>query len=574
MAAENETEPPRIDVRRFVRAVAEAYRHMEMPVQRYALIVLLPSVVFLFVAIIAIVLFAPPLFVTAPLALLAVLFLVGASVYPKVVADRKQREVREQFHIFLTHITVLSMTNIERVEVFRTLAQVEEYGAIAEEMGHVTALVDTWNQSLDDACRRRSKRVPSEMLADFFERLAYTVGAGQGIDEFLVDEQESMINEFVIRYESALAKLDVMKELYLSLMLSATFILVFSTVIPILLGINPTILIGGVVGMFGLVQGGFLFVIHTTSPRDPVWQKAQAGHSPVSRIRVPLVGGVLLAALVTIGVIVVAFGYTPLPRDVLPLPLYIAIPTTPLLIPGIAMRREEQKVTERDDGFPSFIRALGGVEAIKQTSTANVLESLRKKDFGALTQNVDNLYKRLRTRIDTEGAWRLFAAETGSYLIQKFGDMYVVGRRMGGDPRQLGQVISANLNEVLRVREQRAQATRTFIGVVYGITAAAIFSAFIGLEIAAQMVTVAESINTQDSQFIGSLFTTENYNLFLIEMLLLGVVLLNALISALMIRVIDRGNLINSLVHFVMLTWTGAVVAVATRTVAGGLLGT
>ena len=574
MATKNETEEPRIDFRQFVRAVANAYRHMEMPVQRYALLVLLPSVVFLLVAIVAIVLFAPPLFVAAPLALLALLFLTAASVYPKVVADRKRREVREQFHIFLTHITVLSMTNIERVEVFRTLAQVEEYGALAEEMGHVTALVDTWNQSLDDACRRRSKRVPSEMLADFFERLAYTVGAGQGIDEFLIDEQESMINEFVIRYESALAKLDVMKELYLSLMLSATFILVFSTVIPILLGVNPTILIGGVVGMFGLVQGGFLFVIHTTSPRDPVWQKAQDGHSPVSRIRVPLVGGVLLAAFTTVGVILVAFGYTPLPRDVLPIPLYLAIPTTPLLIPGIAMRREEQNVIERDDGFPSFIRALGGVEAIKQTSTANVLESLRKKDFGALTSNVDNLYKRLRTRIDTEGAWRLFAAETGSYLIQKFGDMYVVGRRMGGDPRQLGQVISANLNEVLRVREQREQATRTFIGVVYGITAAAMFSAFIGLEIAAQMVTVAESISAQDSQFIGSLFTTENYNLFVIEMLLLGVVLLNAVISALMIRVIDRGHLVNSLIHFVMLTWTGSVVAVATRAVAGGLLGT
>jgi len=95
------------------------------------------------------------------------------------------------------------------------------------------------------------------------------------------------------------------------------------------------------------------------------------------------------------------------------------------------MRQEEQKVKVRDGEFPSFIRALGAVESVKQTSTGSVLESLRRKDFRALTDNVDALYKRLNMRIDDIRSWRLFAAETGSYLIQKFGDMYVVGRQMG-----------------------------------------------------------------------------------------------------------------------------------------------
>jgi flagellar protein FlaJ len=495
-----------------------------------------------------------------------------AFIYPKLIADRKRREIREQFHLFLTHITVLSMTNIDRVEVFRTLAQVEEYGALAEEMGRITALVDAWNQSLDDACRRRSKQVPSELLADFLERLAYTVGAGQGIDDFLIDEQESIIQEFVIRYESALSKLDVMKELYLSMMLSTTFILVFATVLPILLGVPATLLISGVVLMFAAVQTGFLVVIHTTTPKDPVWLTPATEHSPMNRVRPALVAGVILSGVAAVAVLLVGLGYTPLAPDVLPRPIYVAIPTTPLLLPGAMMRREEQKVIDRDKGFPSFIRALGSVESVKQTSTANVLESLRKKDFGSLTDNVDNLYKRLRTRIDTEGAWRLFAAETGSYLIQKFGDMYVVGRRMGGEPRRLGQVISANLNEVLRVREQRQQAATTFIGVVYGVTAAALFSAFIGLEIAEQMVQITQEISTQNSEFLGSLFSTENYDTEIIEFMLLVVVLLNATLSSLMIRLTDRGHFVSSLIHFVLLTWTGAVVAAITRAMVAGLL--
>jgi flagellar protein FlaJ len=151
--------------------------------------------------------------------------------------------------------------------------------------------------------------------------------------------------------------------------------------------------------------------------------------------------------------------------------------------------------------------------------------------------------------------------------------MYVVGRRMGGEPRRLGQVISANLNEVLYVREQRAQATVTFIGVIYGITAAAMFSAFVGLEIAGQMLTITEEIAAQNGEFVQSLFSTGNYDVDVIEYLLLMVVLVNAVLSSLMIRIADRGHFVSALPHFVLLTWTGGLVAVGTETVVGGLIG-
>ncbi|MFT4950033.1 MAG: flagellar protein FlaJ, partial [Natronomonas sp.] len=409
------------EVRRFLRSAVDAYRYMQVSVERYVALVLLPGLAFPVIVWVGLILTSPQLFVTVPLGLLSIVPPIVAAMYPKIAADRRRREVREQFHLLLTHITVLSTTNIDRVEIFRTLARAEEYGTLAEEMGRVTALVDTWNQSLDDACRRRSKRVSSELLSDFLERLAYTVGAGQALDDFLIDEQESIIQEFVIRYEAALSKLDVMKELYLSMMLSTTFILVFATVLPLLLGTPPTLLMGGVIAMFGMVQLGFLVLIHTTAPSDPVWVGTGGEHSPASQVWPAVVAGVVLSVVATAAVAAVGLGYTPLAPDTLPLPVYLAIPTTPMLIPGLAMRREEQRVTDRDREFPAFIRALGSVESVKQTSTANVLESLRQKDFGSLTDNVENLYKRLRTRIDVKGSWELFAAETGSYLIHKFG---------------------------------------------------------------------------------------------------------------------------------------------------------
>jgi len=332
------------------------------------------------------------------------------------------------------------MTNINRVEIFRTLAEEDEYDALAEEMGHLVAMVDTWNQSLDDACRLRAKQTTSPLLTDFLERLAYTVGGGQQISEFLIDEQDTIIQQFVTRYEADLGKLDVMKELYMSMMLSVAFILVFAIVLPILTGTSPTLLIGGTIAMFTIVQVAFIYAVHVISPYDPLWYIEETeGTGPLTRIPRALAIGIGCSILLA-----VVMGTSPLrdragDRQPRPATDHGRDPRNAAAPPGWRMRQEEQKVKVRDGEFPSFIRALGAVESVKQTSTGSVLESLRRKDFRALTDNVDALYKRLNMRIDDIRSWRLFAAETGSYLIQKFGDMYVVGRQMGAIRKSSGR---------------------------------------------------------------------------------------------------------------------------------------
>ncbi len=553
--------PPEINGRSLLRSIVRAYLNMETSPLRYLLVAIVPSILFFFGTIIASVVLGLAIEIALPLVLIGLLAIVVAVIYPKLAQDQKRKQVRQRFHLFLTHITVLSMTNINRVEIFRTLAEEDEYQALAEEMGHLVALVDTWNQSLDDACRMRSKQTDSPLLTDFLERLAYTVGGGQQISEFLVDEQDTIIQQYATRYEADLAKLDVMKELYISMMLSAAFILVFAIVIPILVPMSPAILIGGTILLFTIIQLGFAYAINVVAPYDPLWYIEETeGEGPMSRIPQALVigvGGSLVLGLVALAV---AIGVVPVDA---PTPILAAIPTTPLLYPGWKMQQEEKKVRNRDSEFPSFVRALGAVESVKQASTGSVLESLRRKDFGSLTANVDALYKRLNMRIDELRSWRLFAAETGSYLIQKFGDMYVMGRRMGGDPRSLGQVISANQTQVLKLREKRQQATTTLIGVLYGITASMVFAFFIGLEIVEIMVDITAEMDVDGAAAAGTDFlSAADYDLQLIEYLLIATIFINAAISSVIIRFTDRGHLISGLVHFVFLVWISGVIAV------------
>jgi flagellar protein FlaJ len=564
--------------RAFVSSLLDAYEQMPMDNRKYALTVLGPSAVVFVLSLVAAVVLPAPLLVRVPVVMLGVLILTAGILYPRLLVEDQRRGLEDQLHLVITHLTVLSTTNIDRVSVFRQLGREEEYGELAVEMRRITELVDTWNQSLDDALQRRSRAVPSRELGDFLDRLSYSLNAGQSLDDFLLGEQETMIQKYITVYESTLGNLDVMKDLYLSMILSMVFALINAIVLPILTGTDATLTVAAVIVLFVFVQLGFYFVIRTMSPYDPLWYQQDEYQTKMERqIDIALYGAVALSLTFIAILILGVTGWTsfgqPI-RDVmfdLPVPVLIATPITPFAIPGLVARHHENGIKARDEDYPGFIRALGASETAKQSTTRAVLETLRNKDFGVLSREIDRLYIRLKMRVGPDRSWFFFTAESGSYLIQKFSEMYLVGRQMGGEPKELGELISKNMNEVLKLRRQRDQATVTLIGVLYGITAAAAFAFFIGLEVVEILATFSSELNISQFEF-GQIIYPSVYNVPMIEYLLSLIILFNGVLSSLMIRMVDGGHKANSYIHFVVLVWIGCGAALLTSKLAGGLI--
>ncbi|ELK53181.1 MULTISPECIES: archaellar assembly protein FlaJ [Haloferax] len=578
MAGEQSTSMQAVQVRDFISDIIESYEQMPMELPRYLLAVLGPAIVFFFLSVAGAIALPLPLLVRIPVFLLGVLLLGGAVLYPRLLVEQTRRSLENQLHLLITHMTVLSTTNIDRVAVFRTLAREEEYGELATEMNRIVQLVDAWNQSLDDACQRRAREVPSKPLADFLDRLAYSINAGQSIDDFLLGEQNAMIQKYITVYESALGNLEVMKDLYLSMILSMTFAIINAIVLPILTGTDATMTIGAVIVLFVFVQLGFYFVIRTMSPHDPLWYHQREYRTKANRqIDITLYGAVGLSITMVLVLALGTFNLTPVGATVrpimieLPIPLLISTPLTPLAVPGIVARRHEKRIGERDEEYPGFIRALGASETAKQSTTTAVLKTLKTKDFGVLSREIARLYTRLRMRLDPDRSWFFFTAETNSYLVQKFSEMYNVGRSMGGKPKLLGELISRNMNEIIKLRRQRKQSTVTLIGVLYGITASASFAFFIGLEVVEILASFSTEMNLDSLQF-GTLIYAGVYDVPFIEYMLTLIILFNALLSSLMIRMVDGGHKANAYLHFVMLVWVGSLMAVATSSLAGALI--
>ena len=561
----------------FVSDVLASYSRLDMSRRRYVLLIFLPTFSVFLLSIAAAIVLQIPTTAKIPIPLLGLLVWVSGLLYPKLYITQKRTEIEDKFHLAMTHLTVLSTTNIDRVEVFRRLAAEEEYGALADELGQVVGLVDTWNQSIDDACRRRAKEVPSEVMSDLYERLAFTLEAGEELKEFMLDEQDFIIENYQTIYEGQLANLEVMEDLYISMILSMTFGLVFAIVLPILTGVNPTVTVSAVIGLFFLVQVAFFFVIRNIAPYDPVWYFPEPrfveDKELWAAIFIGSLGSLSIIFFMGLGFLGIGPGIDGVLffLDTVPLPLYVSIPVTPLLLTGIVMRMEEERIKERDEQYPNFIRSLGTAETAQQATTVEVLKTLRQKDFGGLTPVINRLYRRLSMRLSPENAWGDFSLEAKSYLMQKYSEMYLVGRQMGGTPQVLGELISQNMNTINQLREQRRQETVTLIGLLYGISAAAVFAFFIGLEVANILGEFSGALTLDQAEF-GQLIYTQAYNVPVIEYLLLLVVLFNAALSSLMIRTIDGGNKATAYVHFVLLTWLGAGVAIFTRQVVSSLL--
>ncbi len=501
---------------------------------------------------------------------MSVFFPVIGIFYPKIWADNRKREIEQNIHLFITHAGVLATADISRLEIFRSLAnQEDKYGALAEEIGKVVELVDTWNRSLEEACHYISERTPSEILADFLDRLGRTATAGEDVRDFLLDEQEVVISDYEAMYEDSITGLQDYRDLFISMIIGIVFIILFSLIVPFLTGLNPLLLVGASAGIFAAAEIGFILATKVTVPEDPIWTEAKGKTDRFDYLgRAQIISIILFFGLS--GFVVGQIFFEIIPQLSLPISFWLAIPLTPLAIPGLLTWQEENKIQRRDNNYPGFIRTLSTSASARDANTVNVLETLKDKDFGALTSNIKDLYKRLRMRAEEKLAWDFFSADTGSYLISRFNDMYFEGTTEGGEPKKMGDIVTENFKRISRLRQRRDGFGNGLTGVLYTITIAAVATIFIGFKFGEEMIRMVLSL-VQPGQIAGA-FHTQVYDLPAINFLLVIIIFTNAFLASYYITSIRGGNEVGSYAHVVFLSWVGVIVAYLVKDVLGGFL--
>ena len=475
-----------------------AIRRLEMPVSRFLALYVAPVVCVTFFLGIFLV------FLTGGLAegalfsgitgvlfvmLLTLMAAVAAVAFPVLEVQRSATLIEAEMHMFITRMGILSIGEVGAQSIFDILKQMRDYGELASEVQRIETLVDKWHTSLPEAARIVAHQSPSPLWSDFLDRMAFSIEAGQPIDDFMRSEQETIAEQYNTLYDTRLESVDTLKEIYVSLVTAGLFGLVIAGIHLILFevgGVDDTpievasrlrfLLLASLLFLF--IQVGAVFAFRATIPKDQTFARDELD-TPfrINFLRSLIMSSVVTLALLILSLLTLIWVWEDLTSqwDKYGL-LFMAVPFSPLLIPAALVRREESQIQRRDETYPDFIRALGGTAQARSAEPSATIKALRGIDFGMLDNSIDRLEKRLSTRIDSDRAWDYFTADTNSAVISRYTRIYIEGSQSSGKPAETAEMVSRSVGNLLSLRNRRSLSANTMWGVALGLLISSVAS--------------------------------------------------------------------------------------------------
>ena len=498
-------------------------------------------------------LFAVPVYLTC-----LVLF------WPLIEWERKGRAIDRDMHLFITRVGTLSTGDASGQSIIEILSKMEGYRELAEEVAKIYKLAEEWHVGLSAACRFIAKQTPSDLFSDFLYRLSHSMEAGDSAEEFFQAEQVVFMEEYSANYRNALKSVDVMNEVLLGLIISSLFMMVIVALFPLLTGQDANLLMSVAVLIFLFIEGGFLYFLYATVPGERLWYSGPL-ETPESReMRRRM--GIAVILCFAFGVLII------LGAPELTWPLAFAFTITPLALPGLYVNRREIEIKRKDENFPAFIRTLGSTQEATGKVAITALKKLSYHDFGPLTDNIKALYKRVAMRINRQRAWQLFGAETNSELVSKFSEMFSEGTSTGGEPRAISRIISDNFSKLLALRVDKFQTQGRITGILYGLTAAMTVILYLALYLVEGFFDMFSQVSPVEGFDFVILLKAQTFDLELLNILVFMIILIHAMVSTAVTRVIGGGHWVGGLTHLVGMMWVAAITSLLTKYAIVGLL--
>lgn len=455
--------------------------------------------------------------------LFPLLTLAAVILYPLSNTSKLATEIEQDMHMFITRMGILSLGEQAERGMFDILKDMKDYGALANEVQAIETLVTKWHTNLPEAARIVGRQSPSPIWSDFLDRMSFSVEVGQPIGEFMRSESETFESQYQTLYDARLEQLDTLRETFVSLTTTGMLLLVVSGLHLVLFqvgdGTNDLIAIIiraryviGASALFAFLQFGAWFLFTLVIPDEPLFARHSFNTTQKINLRRAWIAATFLVTFEFIGFLYVLvtsdFGSLLLTNWKYYGLFMIALVMTPFLLPSILVSREEVKVRRRDEAFPEFIRAFGGTAQARSAEPSAMIKALSSIDFGALSNSIDQLEKRLAMRIDSDYSWDWFAADNNSMMVSRFTRVFLEGSQSSGEAGTVGDLVSQSTAGLLALRNRREISAGTMRGVSYGILIAMIIALNITIEIVAglgeQIAEVAAGLLSSGASGAGA----------------------------------------------------------------------
>ncbi|KKH45837.1 archaellar assembly protein FlaJ [Methanosarcina sp. 1.H.A.2.2] len=370
---------------------------------------------------------------------------------------REEKKNSYDLLFLLTYMASISTTDIERDRIFRYTSEQKGY-PISIYFRQVYVLASKWGYEYSRACKYVSKKVKDEGLSDLLGRMATALASGEPEKEFLKNEMKVGGEIFSNQYERNIEELKTWTDGYTALLISTTLvvtiILISSMIYP--MG-NLRIMCFMVLLLLSAICGIGIFALYCSAPCEEKTHrlkhksKEQKKSEFLARILLPA-GGVITVLLFVKGV---EIGYLFLTLAVFMLPS------------GIYALINDRNIDKRDANFPVFIKTLGSLAGTMGITTSSAMKKLDKETVGFLEPLVEKLYVSLSLDLKPVFCWESFIGESGSELINRSSRIFNDAIDLGGNPADVGQIVSSSSLAIVLLRMKRKLIGTGFTGMIF-----------------------------------------------------------------------------------------------------------
>ncbi|HUK27234.1 MAG TPA: hypothetical protein VLV31_02315 [Candidatus Acidoferrales bacterium] len=482
--------------------------------------------------------------------------LYGSKTRGQVLLERltQRNALENELYFVITYLYGLATSYCSLLDMFNYVAQ-SEFKRCGRLFDRVKVLAKTWHLGFVNALEVVAKDTKSKLLKDFLERFSQMLKTGEMYEKFLMMEHEAYVVAYEAEYERGLKNVENLGNAYSAIITSVTFVAITITLTQALMGgagsnFQSTSTFLGITLVATLVLS--VFVLYLVTPVDGFIYMHKDLRHPKEFTKLKQL---LPICIFTSVAMLIVIPFLPLPGS--NVGWVILGMSLPLLPVGIFAKRADNAVKAKENAFPTFIRTLGTTAGITGYSTARALKLLLVRDFGILSTQVKALHSRLAIGVDAKLCWRNLASECGSDMIRIFGGVYEATVSLGGDPGEIGKMISRNMLRRLVLRAKRIQVAsgiRAMIYPMHAIECALLAFMTTLLQFLVNMVNLGGQFNSSIGLFSSSINASAIAPLFNCIMILM------ALTNAVALKVTEVSNNYRFLYHLAILfIMTGAV---------------
>jgi flagellar protein FlaJ len=362
--------------------------------------------------------------------------------------------VNDDMLFLLTYMAAISTADIERDRIFNYAGSQKEYKA-SKYFKQIYVLASKWGYAYAKACKYISQKLADVYLSKFFGRMSNILSSGEPEKNFLKQEKLTREEIYSNEYERSVETLKKWTDGYTSLMVSITLVVTIILVSVMIYNIENigtiaflitvlTILICGIALLIIYKAAPAEKKIHTLSRRS----KEQEMIRFLSRTLLP-VGAITITALILTG--------TKLQFILLSITIF----TLPI---GIFAMIDDRNINQRDSNFPAFMKTLGTLAGTTGITIRSAMEDLDMETIGCLKPGVEELHTGLSMGFKSKLCWEKFIGETGSELINRCSRIFTDAIDLGGDPTEIGEIVSSSSLAIVLLRMKRQLVSSGFRG--------------------------------------------------------------------------------------------------------------